>query len=218
MKGRRLAALLCVLLMHAAAVIPLLDWRGAPPGAEGPVFEPAAISLWPRELPEDETATESTVALSPTPYSLREPRLDAPGGEGETASATDTSAVDWPLEGKKAAARVLEREAEAERIAKMFAGPGGTWKSLTKRERSRLSKFRFRPGLAGFECDSQGNQIYRLSEGCAVINGSYIACTVGKQKVHGDMFENLREYFDEQRLPETDEGNGTEYQPGCERR
>jgi hypothetical protein len=24
------------------------------------------------------------------------------------------------------------------------------------------------------------------------------------------MFENMREYFDEQRLPRTDEGNGTE--------
>ena len=118
--------------------------------------------------------------------------------------------MDWPIEGKRAAEREVAREMEAERIAKMFAGPQGTWASLTKRQRSRLNKFRWRPGVLGVEYDERGNQIFHLSDGCVVINGGVIACALGKVKVHGDMFENMREYFDQQRLPETDEGNGTE--------
>ncbi len=115
-----------------------------------------------------------------------------------------------PLEGKKAAERVLAREAEAERIARMFAGPGGTWASLTKRQRSMLNKFRWKTGIDGLEYDDQGNQIYHFGDGCMIVNSGFIACAIGKKKVHGDLFENMREYFDEQRLPQTDEGNGTE--------
>ena len=92
----------------------------------------------------------------------------------------------------------------------MFAGPGGTWASLTKRQRSRLNKFHFKKGLDGLEYDEHGNQIYHLNDGCVIVNSGFIACALGKAQVHGDMFENMREYFDEQRLPQTDEGNGTE--------
>jgi len=42
------------------------------------------------------------------------------------------------------------------------------------------------------------------------VNSSFIGCAIGKAKIHDDMFENMRLYFDEQRLPRTDEGNGTE--------
>jgi hypothetical protein len=133
-----------------------------------------------------------------------------PAERAATSAIVDTSKVDWPLEGKLAAEREVAREMEAERIAKMFAGPQSTWASLTKRQRSRLNKFRWRPGVLGMEYDDKGNQIYHLSDGCVIVNGGVIACALGKVKVHGDMFENMREYFDEQRLPETPEGNGTE--------
>ena len=112
-----------------------------------------------------------------------------------------TDQVDWPLEGKKAAARVLAREAEAERVARMFAGPGGTWASLTKRQRSKLNKFRWKAGVDGLEYDAKGNQIYHISDGCVIVNSVFFACAIGKPKVHDDMFENMRLYFDEQRLP-----------------
>ena len=92
----------------------------------------------------------------------------------------------------------------------MFAGPGGTWASLTKRERSRIKRFRWKPGVDGVERDSDGNEIYHISEGCVVVNSGYIGCAIGKAKVHGDLFNDMRLYFDEQRLPPTDEGNGTE--------
>ena len=49
-----------------------------------------------------------------------------------------------------------------------------------------------------------------LPNGCIIVNLAFIGCPFGKAKVHGDLFENMREYFDEQRLPRTDEGNGTE--------
>ena len=73
----------------------------------------------------------------------------APELPAESTAITPSDQVDWPLEGKKAAARVLAREAEAERVARMFAGPGGTWASLTKRQRSKLNKFRWKKGVDG---------------------------------------------------------------------
>jgi hypothetical protein len=118
--------------------------------------------------------------------------------------------VDWPVEQRISARRAIEAEAESERLAKKFAGPDGTWASLTKRQRSRLSKFRWRPGVDGFTYDDKGQAIYTLPNGCTIVNLAFIGCPLGKAKVHGDMFENMREYFDEQRLPRTDEGNGTE--------
>jgi hypothetical protein len=92
----------------------------------------------------------------------------------------------------------------------MFAGPDGTWASLTKRERSRLKRFRWKPGVDGLEYDQDGNAIYHISEGCVIVNGGYIGCALGKEKIHGDLFKDMRLYFDERRLPPTDEGNGTE--------
>jgi hypothetical protein len=118
--------------------------------------------------------------------------------------------VDWPVEQRLSAKRALDAEAEAERVAKMFSGPGGTWASLTKRERSRLKKFRWKKGVDGFEYDDKGNAIFHISEGCVVVNMAFIGCALGKAKVHGDLFKDMRLYFDEQRLPQTDDGNGTE--------
>jgi hypothetical protein len=210
MKGRRLAALLCVLLMHALAIFFL--WKVRPtdrlahPGAE---FDGAPIQFDVPVLVEEKLNLAPPV-LSSSPYSLRDPGAELAAGDGGTDPIAATADVDWPLEGKKAAARVLAREAEAARIAKLFAGPGGTWASLTKRQKSRLNKFRFRPGIDGLEYDSRGNQIYHISDGCVIVNSMFFACTVGKPKVHDDMFDNMREYFDEQRLPPTPEGNGTE--------
>jgi hypothetical protein len=213
MMGQRSAAWLCVLLLHALVVYSLLNTRR--PEArrladDAFVSEPITLVLEQMFEPTDETAP-SLPAPTPSTRS-RAPDSTAPvaPAAGESAAITPPSRVDWPLEGKKSAARVLAAEAEAERIARMFAGPGGTWASLTKRQRSKINKFRFKPGVDGLEKDSAGNTIYRLSEGCVVVNFSFIGCAIGKPKIHDDMFENMRLYFDEQRLPKTNEGNGTE--------
>jgi hypothetical protein len=213
MIGRRLVALLCVLLAHAWVVYcmlnsaSLLDLRREPATPEF-VSEWITIDLPPLPPEMDIEKRPDARAAIRTPAAAAVP-APAAAPPAESSAITDTSGVDWPLEGKKAAARVLAREAEAERIARMFAGPGGTWASLTKRQRSKLSKFRWKQGVQ-LEYDSQGNQIYHLGDGCMIVNSGFIACKIGKVKVHGDMFENMREYFDEMRLPETDEGNGTE--------
>jgi hypothetical protein len=208
MMGRRLGILLCVLLVHALVVYRLLQ---VPPNVLVPMswddFDVAPITL------QDAPAPPAGIdALGQEPQIREIPTVIAsPGGLPlEAAALPDTSHVDWPIEGKKAAARVLAREAEAERIAKMFAGPGGTWASLTKRQRSKLNKFRFRPGVMGLEYDTRGNLIYHISDGCVIVNSMFFACALGKPKVHDDMFDNMREYFDEQRLPASPEGNGTE--------
>jgi hypothetical protein len=212
MIGRRTVALLCVLLAHAFVVYLLLDLQPAEIHVEsGYTFtsEPVTLDL---PQPEEPPPMPSPALHVPVIPHQAAPALPPEGGaeRGESAAISPPSYVDWPVEGKKAAARVLAREAEAERIAKMFAGPQGTWASLTKRQRSKLNKFRWRPGVLGLEYDEKGNQIYHLNDACVIVNSGFIACALGKVKVHGDMFENMREYFDEQRLPESDEGNGTE--------
>jgi len=213
MKGRRIAALLCVLLGHAV-IIYLLCSLGFEPASRRQaaefLSEPITMFLEPVEVPEE----PSSGPPAPVRSAVREsPAAPAPPAAGESAAITappGPGRVDWPLEGQKSVTRLLAREAEAERIARMFAGPGGTWASLTKRQRSKLNKFKWKPGVDGLEYDEKGNAIYRLPNGCAIVNSMFFACQIGKQKVNGNMFDNMREYFDEQRLPQTNEGNGTE--------
>ncbi len=209
MNGQRVAAAFSVLLAHAV-VLYWLVVRHLPHARETEWPEPvtAPITLYLDPLPEPELKP----VAAPAPTGPPPARTSAPATPGSSTAVAPTvpGRVDWPLEGRKAAARVLAQEAESERIARMFAGPKGTWASLTKRERSRLKRFRWKPGVDGLEYDSNGNAIYHISEGCVIVNGGYIGCAIGKEKVHGDLFKDMRLYFDEQRLPPTDEGNGTE--------
>ena len=219
MKGRRSAALLCVLLVHALVVYSLLH-MSRPAARREPVeaflTEPITLLLDASYEPDVEPRPDEPV---PDVTAPAQSRPQPAAGEsappaGESAAISPPARVDWPLEGKKSAARVLAAEAEAERVARMFAGPNGTWASLTKRQRSKVSKFRWKPGVDGLEKDAAGNTLYHLSDGCVLVNFLFIGCAIGKPKVHDDMFENMRQYFDEQRLPQTDEGNGTE--PGAQ--
>jgi len=217
MKGRRSAALLCVLLVHALVVYSLLHMRQPEArrlAADDFVSEPITLVLEPitEALPEAEPAPSPvTPALERRTQAKAEAAAPAASA---SAAITPPARVDWPIEGKKSAARVLAAEAEAERVARMFAGPDGTWASLTKRQRSKVSKFRWKPGVDGLEKDSAGNTIYHLSDGCVLVNFLFFGCAIGKPAVHDDMLENMRLYFDEQRLPQTNEGNGTE--PGAQ--
>ena len=219
MKGRRIAALLCVLLSHAVIVY-LLFTAGFRPTSRAQaaefVSEPISMFIEPAEEPEEPRAAPAAAAARDAPAKSPAAAVVPAAGESAAivtpgmAAPADRGRVDWPLEGHKSVTRMLAREAEAERIAKMFAGPGGTWASLTKRQRSKLNKFKWKPGVDGLEYDDKGNAIYRLPNGCAIVNAMFFACQIGKAKVNGNMFDNMREYFDEQRLPQTDEGNGTE--------
>jgi len=214
MMGRRTAAWLCVLLVHALVVYSLLHMSRPETRRfvdDSFASEPITLLLDPIE---EFTAEAVPTVLVPAPTTAT-PGVPVPAETAEPAAAesapiTPPARVDWPIEGKKSAARVLAAEAEAERVARMFAGPNGTWASLTKRQRSKISKFRWKPGVDGLERDANGNTLYHLSEGCVLVNFSLIACAIGKPKIHDDMFDNMRLYFDEQRLPQTDEGNGTE--------
>jgi hypothetical protein len=210
MTGRRTAALLCVLLGHALIVYSLLHLAtvtSREPVAKSFVSEP--ITYLELQAPATE-APIATLLPAAQPERQAAATVAATPPAGESAPITPPARVDWPLEGKKSAARVLAAEAEAERIAKMFSGPGGTWASLTKRERSRLKKFRWKKGVDGLEFDEHGNAIFHISEGCVVVNLMFIGCALGKATVHGDLFKDMRLYFDEQRLPPIDNGNGTE--------
>jgi hypothetical protein len=213
MMGRRTATMLCVLLAHAYVIYySMVDlwtpFAAVPPADPSEVMEveivesdrdddeppPPSFEPW-KDPPLPQAPVEESVAEAAGP----------PAGESQAPEF-----VDWPIEQRISAKRAIEAEIESERLAKKFAGPDGTWASLTKRQRSKLSKFRWRPGVDGFTYDDKGQAIYTLPNGCTIVNLAFIGCPLGKAKVHGDMFENMREYFDEQRLPRTDEGNGTE--------
>lgn len=73
-----------------------------------------------------------------------------------------------------------------------------------------MAKFRWKRGVDGPEFDDKGNAIYHLNNGCVLVNLTMIGCPIGKEEAYGDLFEDMRLYFDERRLPETGEGNGTE--------
>ena len=212
MIGRRTAALLCVLFAHAWVLF-LLARMAAPVERQRAENETEPITLYLDPLPAETPAVQPAPALAAAtpkqpPVAAAEPA--APATPGESGAIALPGRVDWPIEGKKSAAKVLAAEAEAARIAKLFSGPDGTWASLTARERSRLKKFRWKPGIDGLEYDERGNAIYHISEGCVVVNLMFIGCALGKAKVHGDLFDDMRLYFDERRLPPLDDGNGKE--------
>lgn len=206
--------MLCVLLAHAYAIVALMVFMRPLqrlPNVGALTNEPIDIPLEPdKGLPSQPDVPPSAMPPA-TPQRVPSPSVSpkpAPAPAAGESSAPDF--VDWPVEQRISARRALEAEREAERVAKMFSGPDGTWASLTKRERSRLQKFRWKPGVDGFEYDEKGNAIFHISEGCVVVNLAFIGCALGKAKVHGDLFKDMRLYFDEQRLPPMDDGNGTE--------
>jgi hypothetical protein len=204
--------LLCVLLTHALLLYALLGMNvSLERVTELYTFhsEPITIALEPDEAEpapgvNPQTPPQETAPAEPVPPAA------SPSDSAATTAINPPERVDWPIEARKSAARVLAAEAEAERIAKMFSGPDGTWASLTKRERSRIRKFRWKPGVDGLEYDEKGNAIYHISDGCVLVNLAFLACKLGKEKIHGDIFKDMKLYFDEQRLPQTNEGNGTE--------
>ncbi len=221
MMGRRIAAMLCVLLVHASMFrlfqLDAAKLRDLPDAdSEAPLI--AWQLLMDVEPVEEE---EPPPPPSPEPHPYRPPTppvAEAAASETQDAAALDAAAlaerharIDWPIEGREAAKRVLQAEAEAERIAKMFAGPKGTWASLTKRQRDELNHFRWAPGVDGLERDENGNTIYRLKNGCVLVNFLFFGCPIGaKPPPYGDLFKDMQLYFDEQRRPRTNEGNGTE--------
>jgi hypothetical protein len=213
MMGRRSAALLCVLLSHALIVFLWMRARGP---ADQVVYRDPFDPL-PIYIPEDavtEPEPDEERELVPT---LERPRMVLPAlpevAEADTSPEAppgpDTlpQEVDWPIEGKRAVKRVLDAEEEAERIARRFSGAKGTWASLTPRDRSAVKKFRWKQGVVP-ERDENGNTIVHISEGCVVVNFSFIGCALGKKPVYGDLFKDMRLYFDEQRRPESKNGNG----------
>lgn len=216
MKGRRIAAMLCVLIGHAFVVLALMnatrpDIRPDPEPAE----VVASLLFFIREEDPRDEPVEPAPASPSAPIAPQLP-ADASASTQDLPAASESEGivprgfVDWPVEARESAARVLEKEREAERVARMFAGPDGTWASLTKRQRSEISKFQWAPGVDGLERDENGVHIYRMKNGCVLVAFVFIGCPLGKAQANGDMFDNMREYFDEQRLPRTNEGNGTE--------
>jgi hypothetical protein len=215
MMGRRMAAMLCVLLVHAlflrALQLEMQPDAGIPPRV---AEAPALILIDPVRDPaidafREPTEPELTQPVVPPPQATIE--TEAVPATTPPAALTQDSMVDWPVEARKSAARVLEQEREAERIARMFAGPQGTWASLTKRQRDELNHFRWKPGVDGLERDEKGNTIYHINSRCVLVNFVFIGCSLGgKPPAYGDLFKDMRLYFDEQRRPATTEGNGTE--------
>jgi hypothetical protein len=217
MKGRRTAAMLCVLIGHALLVLALMNLT-TPEIRRSSAEVPFTTQVYFIEEEDEPAQAESeSVPIEPLPAPRRPAPPAAPvtsaetTAPGQSAAITPPDFVDWPREGKESAARILASEAEAERIAKMFAGPGGTWASLTKRQKSELAQFRWKKNVDGLERDEKGNTIYHISDRCVLVNFVFFGCAIGaKPPAYGDLFKDMRLHFDEQRRPASNEGNGTE--------
>src|SRR6185295_9409719 len=106
---------LCVLLAHALAIFFLLRLG---PNAErrGGELETAPITLFFEALPAAAPAAPSRTASVAPAVSRRPAAAPAPAAEvtpAESGAITIPGRVDWPIEGRKSAARVLAAEAEA---------------------------------------------------------------------------------------------------------
>ena len=208
--------MLCVLLGHALLVLALRNLTRVDSRAINEPQESFVTQLFFFE--EDEHAetsapvdTRLTPLRIPAPDRVDIPATESPAPPGESAAITPRGYIDWPIEGRKTAERIVAQELEAERIGKMCAGPHGTWASLPKRQQSELKQFRWKPGVDGLERDDRGNTLMRLNSRCVLVNFMFIGCALGaKPPAYGDLFKDMRKYFDEQRLPQTNEGNGRE--------
>src|SRR5262245_10258209 len=112
MMGRRSAALLCVLLAHALLIAVPIHYHPADPvRLAGDEFESEPITLYLPPPPE-EAAPAAPVSPRARAISRRAPTpaaatLPAAAAAGVSGAIRSTDQVDWPAEGKKAAARVL---------------------------------------------------------------------------------------------------------------
>jgi len=215
--SRRPAAWLCVLLAHVLAIWWLLqaDHGSLPEGAE---FTHQPIVLYP--LPPEEPREHAPAAPA-----RRRPVARAAAAHGSVSSAPaasddETTAgavaprVDWSLEGEKSVKRLLERRAEKERDAATFSAPRGTWPSLTKRPPPAAGDFRWKEGIDAPIYDEEGRRIFP-GDGCELKSSMTppslsFGCALDPPPPRGDLFDHMKEHFDEQRLPDNGHGNGTE--------
>ncbi len=206
---RRAAVILGVLALHGAALHYLLHLPAPRWGAQNSAaLRPEPITLLLR-------APQDTGIVSPEPLIERSSSSDpatatlrAAGTETSPAppDSDDRSAVDWHEEMRAAVKRTLEAEAESERVAKRFTGPRpGGWPSLARRPRSKLKPFRWIMPHNPMEITASGEVRYWLNDRCYISpNQSVprIMCATGKIEPNGELFEDMREYFDERRLPD----------------
>ena len=176
---------------------------------DGFVSEPITLLLEPIEEPKASAAPAiDSRALAPAPTTKPVAPVVPPAGE--SAAITPSARVDWPIEAKKScrsrAGGGGRSRAHRENVCRARRHVGVAHQTAALQDQ----QIPFQARRRGLEKDSDGNIIYHLSEGCVVVNSSFIGCAIGKAKIHDDMFGDMRLYFDEQRLPRTDEGNGTE--------
>src|SRR5688572_25511292 len=108
MKGRRTAAMLCVLIGHALLVLALMNLT-TPEARRSSADESFTTQLY--FIEEDEHAETEPEPAEPTPVRRRAPVSPAapapaagPVPPGQSTAITPPGFVDWPLEGKQSAA------------------------------------------------------------------------------------------------------------------
>jgi hypothetical protein len=219
--SRRSAAWLCVLLAHALAILLLLQFDREPSSPRrGEDLSHQPIMLYP--LPPEAVPADTRDKKRPAVVRRRRgaepagPAASAGGSAaGDDPGGAPPARIDWSLEGEKSAARLLDRQEQAGRDATRFSGPRGTWPSLTQRPPPAAGDFRWKEGIDEPEYDAAGRRIFRVGDRCQAVTSLtppslFVGCTPEKPTVHGDLFDGMKQHFDEQRLPDNGQGNGTE--------
>jgi len=220
--SRRPAAWVCVLLAHVLAICWLLQADRKPSFGRSADAAHEPIMLYPlppEEEREEPPATAKRRKSAARAAVARGGGAASPAEAGQTGGeGAETPRVDWSLEGKKSANRLLERKAAAERNAGTFSAPQGTWPSLTKRPPPAAGDFRWKPGIDAPIYDEQGRRVFPVDDGCELRTrmtspSLSFACALDPPPPRGDLFDHMKEHFDEQRLPDNGQGNGTEPGP-----
>src|SRR6186713_679927 len=104
---RRAAIILCVVLSHAFIIYSLMQiTRNSERGPAPDDFVSEPITLFP--VPFEEPKSPASPAITaPARTPATPPVVPAAPPAGESAAITPSDRVDWPIEAKKSAARVL---------------------------------------------------------------------------------------------------------------
>ena len=187
---RRFASLVAVALFHLALVlsIAIVTWRPLTP-TQPPITQLTEAFFIDEVPPSPEEFYE------PAPVERSAPVRTAPitlPPEVPTDEAPSTSPrIDWAREAELSASRQVQKDEEAQRLAKSFSHDFSTQGPARSAPQFRW----YRAQTNRFEPLETGGTLIHLNDRCAIVFAGAVfpVCAIGKIAVHGDLFEHMND-------------------------